>query len=249
MILFPAIDLKDGTCVRLRQGDMERATVFNTDPALQAGTFADAGCDWLHVVDLNGAFEGRPVNAAAVEAILAAIDVPVQLGGGIRDMATIEHWLGQGVERVVLGTAAVKQPELVRAACSEWPGHIAVGIDARDGRVAVEGWAEATELSAAELAARFKDSGVAAIVYTDIVRDGELAGPNIQATAALSADVPIPVIASGGISSIGDIEALCRENAISGAIVGRALYDGRIDLKEALALIAERRPPASSEAG
>jgi phosphoribosylformimino-5-aminoimidazole carboxamide ribotide isomerase len=238
VILYPAIDLKDGQCVRLVRGDMAQATVFNAEPADQARRFAEAGAAWLHVVDLNGAFEGHPVNAGAVEAILAASDRPVQLGGGIRSMATIDAWLAAGVARVVLGTVAVKDPALVRAACKAWPGKVALGIDARGGRVAVEGWAEISEIAARDLALRFEDAGAAAIVYTDIDRDGVLQGPNVAATAALAKAVTTPVIASGGVSSIADLRALAAEPGIAGAIVGRALYDGRIDLAEALAMLA-----------
>jgi len=234
MIVYPAIDLKDGQCVRLVKGDMAQATVFNDSPADQARRFADAGASWLHVVDLNGAFEGRPVNAAAVEGILGAFEHPVQLGGGIRSMQTIEAWLTAGVSRVVLGTVAVKDPDLVIAACREWPGRVAVGIDARGCRVAVEGWAEVSDLEARELGLRFEDAGVAAIVYTDIDRDGVLQGPNVAATEALADAVSTPVIASGGVSSLGDLEALAGARGIAGAIVGRALYDGRVDLAEAI---------------
>ena len=237
MILYPAIDLKDGRCVRLVRGDMAQATVFNERPADQARRFADAGASWLHVVDLNGAFEGRPVNAGAVEAILAETDLPVQLGGGIRSMRTIEAWLAAGVSRVVLGTVAVKNPALVREACRTWPGKVALGIDARGGRVAVEGWAEVSDLDARALALRFEDAGAAAIIYTDIDRDGVLQGPNVAATAALAKAVSTPVIASGGVSSIGDLQALAAEPGIAGAIIGRALYDGRIDLARALAAL------------
>ena len=231
MILFPAIDLKDGQCVRLEQGDMDRATVFGADPAAQARAFADDGFEWLHVVDLNGAFAGRAVNGDAVAAILDAVDMPVQLGGGIRDMAAIERWLSAGVRRVILGTAAVKDPELVRAACRRHPGRVVVSIDARGGRVAVEGWAEASEIEAVDLARRFEDAGVAALVYTDIERDGALEGVNLAATAALAAAVAIPVIASGGISSLDDVAALMAldDPPLEGAICGRALYDGSID--------------------
>jgi len=230
MILYPAIDLKDGQCVRLLRGEMDSATVFGDDPAAQAARFADAGCRWLHIVDLNGAFAGRPVNAAAVEAVLARVEVPVQLGGGIRDRATIETWLDKGLARVILGTAAVRDPALVRDAARAHPGRIAVGIDARGGRVAVEGWAETTETEATDLARRFEDAGVAAIVYTDIDRDGVMQGPNIAATAALARAVSIPVIASGGVSSLADLVALRDCGApLDGAISGRALYDGRID--------------------
>ena len=238
MILYPAIDLKDGACVRLVQGDMDRATVFNAEPAAQARDFAAAGAEWLHLVDLNGAFAGRPVNAAAVEAILAAVSIPVQLGGGIRDMATIEAWLGRGVRRVILGTAAVKNPALVHEACARWPGQVAVGIDARGGRVATEGWAEQSDLDATDLARRFADAGVAAVIYTDIDRDGVLGGPNVEATAALAAATAMPVIASGGIATLDDLRRLSARPGIAGAIVGRALYDGRIDLPAALALCA-----------
>ncbi|MEO1472230.1 MAG: 1-(5-phosphoribosyl)-5-[(5-phosphoribosylamino)methylideneamino]imidazole-4-carboxamide isomerase [Pseudomonadota bacterium] len=238
MILYPAIDLKDGACVRLLRGEMESATVFGTDPAAQAAAFAAAGCRWLHVVDLNGAFAGHPVNAAAVEAILAAVDVPVQLGGGIRDRATLEHWLERGIARVILGTAALRDPALVRQSAAAHPGRIAVGIDARAGMVAVEGWAETSETTATELARRFEDAGVAAIVYTDIDRDGAMAGPNTEATAALARAVSIPVIASGGVSSLADLQALKATGAIAGAISGRALYDGRLDLAEAVATLA-----------
>jgi len=240
MILFPAIDLKDGRAVRLLRGDMAQATVFNEDPAAQARAFAAAGFTWLHLVDLNGAFAGRPVNGAALEAILAAVTIPVQLGGGIRDMATIERWLAAGVRRVILGTAAVKAPDLVREACRAFPGRIVVGIDARDGRVAVEGWAEESALAALDLARRFEDAGVAAIVYTDIERDGALAGVNVAATQTLAAALSVPVIASGGIASLDDIAALMAiaKDGVEGAICGRALYDGRIDAKSALALVA-----------
>jgi len=240
LILYPAIDLKDGQCVRLVRGDMAQATVFNDNPADQARRFAEAGASWLHVVDLNGAFEGKPVNAAAVEGILGASALPVQLGGGIRSMETIETWLAAGVSRVVLGTVAVKDPELVRAACRAWPDKVALGIDARGGRVAVEGWAEVSDLEARELALRFEDAGAAAIVYTDIDRDGVLQGPNVAATAALAGAVSTPVIASGGVSSIADLEALATAPGIAGAIVGRALYDGRIDLAGAIRALAEK---------
>ena len=239
MILYPAIDLKDGNCVRLLRGEMEAATVFGTDPAAQARAFVDAGCRWLHLVDLNGAFAGHPVNAGAVEAILAAVDVPVQLGGGIRDRATLEGWLEKGIARVILGTAAVRDPEFVRDAARAFPGRVAVGIDARAGRVAVEGWAEATDLEATDLARRFEDAGVAALIYTDIDRDGAMEGPNVSATAALAHAVSIPVIASGGVSSIEDLRALKACGApLDGAISGRALYEGRIDLREAVRLLA-----------
>ncbi|MDF3852982.1 1-(5-phosphoribosyl)-5-[(5-phosphoribosylamino)methylideneamino]imidazole-4-carboxamide isomerase [Paracoccus sp. P2] len=238
MILYPAIDLKDGNCVRLLRGDMEAATVFGTDPAAQARAFQDAGAEWLHLVDLNGAFAGKPVNAAAVEAILAAVAVPAQLGGGIRDMATIEAWLKRGLARVILGTVAVEQPGLVREAAMAFPGQIAVGIDARGGRVATRGWAEETDVMAVDLAHRFEDAGVAAIIYTDIDRDGAMAGPNIAATEALARAVNIPVIASGGVSSMQDLMALRATGVIAGAISGRALYDGAIDLHAALKALA-----------
>ncbi|MFQ8431493.1 1-(5-phosphoribosyl)-5-[(5-phosphoribosylamino)methylideneamino]imidazole-4-carboxamide isomerase [Amaricoccus sp. W119] len=237
MILYPAIDLKDGRCVRLLRGDMEAATVFGEDPAAQARAFVEAGCRWLHLVDLNGAFEGHPVNAAAVEAILAATDVPAQLGGGIRDRSTIDMWLGRGIARVILGTVAVRDPDLVREAAAACPGQIAVGIDARGGKVAVQGWAEETELEAIDLARRFEDAGVAAIIYTDIDRDGAMEGPNVPATEALARAVSIPVIASGGVSSIEDLRALKALDILDGAISGRALYEGRIDLGEAIRLL------------
>ncbi len=235
MILYPAIDLKDGACVRLRQGEMDQATVFNQDPGAQAKQFADAGCDWVHVVDLNGAFEGKPVNGAAVDAILTAVDVPIQLGGGIRSLDTAADWLERGVRRVVLGTVAVKDPEMVIEACRRWPGQVAVGIDARGGYVAVEGWAEQSTLSVFDLAARFEDAGVAAIVYTDIDRDGMMQGVNVEATASLAEKTAIPVIASGGIASLDDLRALKARGGIAGAISGRALYDGRLDIGAALA--------------
>ncbi len=238
MILYPAIDLKDGQAVRLIRGEMDQATVFNDDPAAQAQAFVDAGCQWLHLVDLNGAFAGTPVNAAPVEAILKACSVPAQLGGGIRDMATIEGWIDKGLERVILGTVAVENPDLVRQAAREFPGHIAVGIDARNGRVATKGWAHETEVTVTDLARSFEDAGVAAIIYTDILRDGAMQGPNVAATADLARAVSIPVIASGGVSSLDDLIALrdCGV-ALNGAISGRALYDGAIDLQEALALL------------
>jgi phosphoribosylformimino-5-aminoimidazole carboxamide ribotide isomerase len=234
MILYPAIDLKDGHCVRLLRGDMNAATVFGTDPAAQARAFQDAGCAWLHLVDLNGAFAGHPVNAAAVEAILAHVTVPVQLGGGIRDMATIGAWLEKGLARVILGTVAVENPDLVRQAAKSFPGQIAVGIDARAGRVATKGWAHETDVTATDLARSFQDAGVAAIIYTDIDRDGAMGGPNIVATAALARAVTIPVIASGGVSSMADLLALRETGIIAGAISGRALYDGAIDLTSAI---------------
>jgi phosphoribosylformimino-5-aminoimidazole carboxamide ribotide isomerase len=246
MILYPAIDLKEGRCVRLRQGDMAQATVVGEDPAAQAREFADSDFAWLHIVDLDGAFAGRPANREAVEAILKAVPLPLQLGGGIRDLGTVEAWLGRGVRRVILGTAAVRDPDFVRAAAKAFPERVAVGIDARDGKVAVEGWAKTSELAAAELARRFEDSGVAAIIYTDIARDGMLAGLNFEATLALAAGIGIPVIASGGLASMADIETLAEPRCagLGGAIVGRALYDGRIDAKRALALLRGRSSPA-----
>jgi len=238
MILYPAIDLKDGQAVRLVHGDMEKSTVFNDDPAAQAREFVDAGCTWLHLVDLNGAFAGTPVNAAPVEAILKSCNVPAQLGGGIRDMATIEAWLDKGLARVILGTVAVENPALVREAARAFPGKVAVGIDARNGRVATKGWAEETDVMVTDLAKSFEDAGVAALIYTDIMRDGAMGGPNIDATAALARAVTIPVIASGGVSSLADLEAWKKTGVISGAISGRALYDGAIDLSEALKALA-----------
>jgi len=240
MILYPAIDLKDGACVRLVRGEMDAATVFNTDPAAQARSFTAAGCQWIHVVDLNGAFAGKPVNAEAVSSIVADAKVPVQLGGGIRDMATIEQWLERGVARVILGTVALRNPALVKDACKQFPGKVAVGIDARGGYVAVEGWAETSQVTALDLALKFEDAGVAAIIYTDIDRDGALGGPNVEATAALAEAIGTPVIASGGVASLDDLKALKARAAsgISGVISGRALYDGRIDLAEALAVLA-----------
>lgn len=239
MILFPAIDLKDGQCVRLVRGLMEEATVFNDNPAAQARAFQDAGFEYIHLVDLNGAFEGRPVNAGAVEAILKEITIPAQLGGGIRDLATVEAWLKKGIARVIIGTAAVKDPELVREACRRFPGRIAVGLDARDGKVAVEGWAEVSDLDVLDMARRFEDAGVAAIIFTDIARDGVLEGLNLEATVALANAIDIPVIASGGLASIDDIRALIAADCpgLEGAISGRALYDGRLDPKEAIALL------------
>ncbi|MGA8076596.1 MAG: 1-(5-phosphoribosyl)-5-[(5-phosphoribosylamino)methylideneamino]imidazole-4-carboxamide isomerase [Xanthobacteraceae bacterium] len=239
MILFPAIDLKNGEAVRLQQGDMARATVFNRDPAAQAAAFVRQGFDYLHIVDLDGAFAGKPMNAAAVDGILAAVSIPVQLGGGIRDRATLDAWLGKGVARVIIGTAAVRDPALVKDAARAHPGRVAVGLDARDGKVAVEGWAATSELSALDIARRFEDAGVAAIVYTDVARDGMLKGLNLEATIALAAHVSIPVIASGGFASLDDVRALLQPRAqkLQGAIVGRALYDGRLDAAEALKLI------------
>ena len=243
LILFPAIDLKDSKCVRLKLGEMSQATVFNDDPAAQARAFQEQGFTYLHIVDLNGAFAGKPVNGAAVEAILAAISIPAQLGGGIRDMATIETWLDKGIARVILGTAAVREPALVREACRVFPGRIAVGIDAKGGRIAVEGWAQTSELTAIELARRFEDAGVAAIIYTDIERDGVLKGLNLEATAALARAIRIPVIASGGLASIDDVKALLRPEyaMLQGTIAGRALYDGHLDAREALALLSRSR--------
>jgi len=238
MILFPAIDLKNGKCVRLEQGDMERATIFNDDPADQARAFAAQGFSHLHLVDLDGAFAGAPVNAVAVEAILAATQAPTQLGGGIRDLATIEAWLDKGISRVILGTIAVRDPALVKQACAAFPGQVSVGIDARSGRVAVEGWAEESDLDAVDLARRFEDAGVASIIYTDIDRDGLLKGVNIESTAHLAAAISIPVVASGGLAGIEDVTALQQYEAdgIIGAISGRALYDGRLDAAQVLAL-------------
>lgn len=240
MILFPAIDLKEGRCVRLKQGDMDQATIFNDDPAAQAATFESQGFQWLHVVDLDGAFAGKPMNASAVEAILQRVRFPVQLGGGIRDMKTVEGWLAKGVARVIIGTAAVRDPGFVREAAKAFPGKVAVGIDARDGFVAVEGWAETSALAADDLGRRFEDAGVAAIVYTDIARDGMLQGINWDGTIALAHALTIPVIASGGLASMADIERLCAPDAaiLEGAITGRALYDGRIDPAAALARLA-----------
>ncbi len=232
--IYPAIDLKDGHCVRLYKGDMNAATVFNDNPAAQAKEFVDAGCTWLHLVDLNGAFAGEPVNASAVEAILKATDVPVQLGGGIRDIATMERWLDAGISRLILGTLAVKNPELVKEACKLFPGKIAVGIDAKGGMVAVEGWAEASEVEVTELAMQFEDAGVAAIIHTDIDRDGTLTGVNAGASSLLANAVAIPVIASGGVKDIDDIHAVKSAGNLEGVVTGRAIYDGRLDLKAAL---------------
>lgn len=243
MILFPAIDLKDGQCVRLQLGEMSSAKVFNDDPGAQARAFQGQGFEYLHIVDLDGAFAGKPANVAAVESILANITIPAQLGGGIRDLATIEAWLGKGIARVILGTIAVRDPSLVRAACKAFPGQVAVGIDAKGGKVAVEGWAETSELTAADLARRFEDAGVAAIIYTDIERDGVLKGLNLPGTVALARETSIPVIASGGLASMADIDALLAPECaiLAGAISGRALYDGRIDVPEALKRLAAAR--------
>ena len=249
MILFPAIDLKDGQCVRLKHGEMISATVFNDDPGAQAQTFEQQGFKYLHIVDLDGAFAGKPANANAVESILRSISIPAQLGGGIRDLATIEAWLGKGIARVILGTVAVRNPALVREACKKHPGRVAVGIDAKGGKVAVEGWAETSELTAIELAKRFEDAGVAAIIYTDIERDGVLKGLNLPGTVALARETSIPVIASGGLASMADIDALLAPECaiLAGAISGRALYDGRIDPAEALKRLAGN--PLSPGAG
>ncbi len=246
MILFPAIDLKNGQCVRLEQGDMARATVFNLDPAAQAENFAAQGFEYLHVVDLDGAFAGKPVNAHAVEAMLSKVTMPVQLGGGIRDLKTVEAWLEKGVARVIIGTAAVRDPELVKRAAQKFPGRVAVGLDARDGKVAVEGWAATSEVSALDIAQRFEDAGVAAIIFTDIARDGLLKGLNFDATIALADRISIPVIASGGFASIDDVKALLASRAkkLAGAIIGRALYDGRLDPAAALALVRSARAAA-----
>jgi len=239
VILFPAIDLNDGACVRLEQGDMARATVFHSDPAAQARAFEAQGFEYLHVVDLDGAFAGKPMNAAAVKRIVAEVTIPVQLGGGIRDMTTVESWLANGITRVIIGTAAVRDPELVKAAAKNFPSRVAVGLDARDGKVAVAGWAQTSELSALDIARQFEDAGIAAIIYTDIARDGLLKGLNLEATVALADAVSIPVIASGGLASLDDVRALLHPRAtkLAGAIAGRALYDGRLDAAEALALI------------
>jgi phosphoribosylformimino-5-aminoimidazole carboxamide ribotide isomerase len=246
VILFPAIDLKNGEAVRLQQGDMARATVFNRDPAAQARVFAQQGFEYLHLVDLDGAFAGRPMNAAAVEGILAAVKIPVQLGGGIRDRATIDAWLGKGIARVIIGTAAVRDPGLVREAARAHPGRVAVGLDARDGKVAVEGWAATSELGAIDIARRFADAGVAAIIFTDVTRDGMLEGLNLEATVALAEQISIPVVASGGLASLDDVRALLKPRAqkLQGVIVGRALYDGRLDAAAALALL--RGAPATA---
>jgi phosphoribosylformimino-5-aminoimidazole carboxamide ribotide isomerase len=246
VILFPAIDLKEGLAVRLEQGDMARATIFHRDPAVQAQAFAQQGFEYLHVVDLDGAFAGKPVNAAAVERILEVIGIPVQLGGGVRDMATVERWLGKGVDRVIIGTAAVRNPALVKEAAKKFPGRVAVGLDAKDGKVAVEGWAETSQLTALDIARRFEDAGVAAIIYTDVSRDGMLKGLNFDATIALADTISIPVVASGGLASLDDIRALLEPRArrLEGAIAGRALYDGRLNPAEALKLIRDARAAA-----
>ena len=246
MILFPAIDLKEGLAVRLEQGDMARATVFNRDPAAQARAFETQGFEYLHIVDLDGAFAGKPMNAAAVERILKDVKIPVQLGGGIRNTATVEAWLDKGVTRVIIGTAAVRDPPFVKQAARDYPGQVAVGLDARDGKVAVDGWAETSELSALDIARRFEDAGVAAIVYTDIARDGLLAGLNLDATIALADAISIPVIASGGLASIDDVRALLapRARKLEGAIAGRALYDGRLDAAAALAVLRSAQATA-----
>jgi len=246
VILFPAIDLKGGQCVRLEQGDMARATVFNLDPAAQAKSFAAQGFEYLHVVDLDGAFAGQPMNAHAVEAMLKAVTMPLQLGGGIRDLKTVEAWLGKGVARVIIGTAAVRDPELVKSAAKKFPGRVAIGLDARDGKVAVQGWAETSEVTALEIAQRFEDAGVSAIIFTDIARDGLLKGLNLEATLALADRISIPVIASGGLASIEDVKAMLtpRAKKLAGAIAGRALYDGRLDPSAALALIRDARAAA-----
>lgn len=246
VILFPAIDLKEGLAVRLEQGDMTRATVFHRDPAAQAHTFEQQGFEYLHIVDLDGAFAGKPMNAAAVDHILETVSIPVQLGGGVRDTATVESWLEKGVTRVIIGTAAVRDPPFVKQAARDYPGRVAVGLDTRDGKVAVEGWAESLELSALEIARRFEDVGVAAIVYTDIARDGMLQGLNLDATIALADAISIPVIASGGLASIEDIKRLLEPRAkkLAGAIAGRALYDGRLEPAEALKLIRAARTAA-----
>jgi phosphoribosylformimino-5-aminoimidazole carboxamide ribotide isomerase len=243
MILFPAIDLKEGLAVRLEQGDMARATVFHRDPAAQARAFEMQGFAYLHIVDLDGAFAGKPVNADAVDRILETIGIPVQLGGGVRDMATVDAWLGKGVDRVIIGTAAVRDPQFVKEAAKKFPGRVAVGLDARDGKVAVQGWAETSEITVLEIAHRFEDAGVSAIIYTDIARDGLLQGLNLDATIALAEAITIPVIASGGLGSIDDIKAMLEPRAkkLEGAIAGRALYDGRLDAAEALDLIRRAR--------
>jgi phosphoribosylformimino-5-aminoimidazole carboxamide ribotide isomerase len=243
VILFPAIDLKAGLCVRLEEGDMARATVFHRDPAAQAQAFEEQGFEYLHVVDLDGAFAGKPVNAAAVDRILEITSIPLQLGGGIRNLAAIEAWLGKGVDRVIIGTAAVRDPDLVKQAARRFPARVAVGLDARSGQVAVEGWAQTSALSALDIARRFEDAGVAAIIYTDIARDGLLKGLNLDATIALADAISIPVIASGGLASIADVQALLapRAQKLGGAIAGRALYDGSLNAGAALALLRQAR--------
>ncbi|HEY6702383.1 MAG TPA: 1-(5-phosphoribosyl)-5-[(5-phosphoribosylamino)methylideneamino]imidazole-4-carboxamide isomerase [Pseudolabrys sp.] len=239
VILFPAIDLKEGLAVRLEQGDMARATIFHRDPAAQARAFEQQGFEYLHVIDLDGAFAGKPMNAAAVDRILETVSIPVQLGGGMRDTATVESWLEKGIDRVIIGTAAVRDPPFVKQVARDYPGRIAVGLDARDGKVAVEGWAETSELSVLDIARRFEDAGVSAIVYTDIARDGMLQGLNLEATVTLADAIRTPVIASGGLASLEDIKALLspRAGKLAGAIAGRALYDGRLDAAKALKLI------------
>jgi phosphoribosylformimino-5-aminoimidazole carboxamide ribotide isomerase len=246
VILFPAIDLKEGLAVRLEQGDMARATIFHRDPAAQARAFEEQGFEYLHIVDLDGAFAGMPMNAAAVDRILETVGIPVQLGGGVRDTATVENWLEKGIDRIIIGTAAVRDPPFVKQAARDYPGRIAVGLDARDGKVAVEGWAETSELSVLDIARRFEDVGVSAIVYTDIARDGMLQGLNLDATVALAEAIRIPIIASGGLASIEDIKELLspRAGKLAGAIAGRALYDGRLDAAEALKLIRSARASA-----
>lgn len=250
MILFPAIDLKEGRCVRLVQGDMDQATIFNDDPAAQAADFESQGFEWLHIVDLDGAFAGKPINAEAVRSIVKRIALPIQLGGGIRDLKTVEGWLSAGIKRVIIGTAAVKDPGFVREAARLFPGQVAVGIDAKNGLVAVDGWAKLSEMTAGDLGQRFQDAGVAAIIYTDIARDGLLKGLNIEATLALANLLTIPVIASGGLASLADIERLTQPDCakLEGAITGRALYDGRLDPREALALIRSRKAASTNHA-
>lgn len=240
MIFFPAIDLKDGACVRLLRGDMDKATVFSRDPAAQARAFQDQGAEWLHVVDLNGAFAGKPVNMAAVRNILDSISIPIQLGGGIRSMALIEEWLASGVARVILGTVALRDPVLAKEACKKFPGRIAVGIDAKQGMVAVEGWAENSGIAALDLARQFENAGAASVIYTDIGRDGAMQGPDIEGTRALAAAVGIPVIASGGVSSLADLRSLAAVPGLAGAISGRAIYDGAFTIREAVEVFSKR---------